>query len=183
MLDQAFESMSSKPAAKGGPPPPLPKKTGPTDPEAAVVEDDLLAGLEVPADIVPPDEPTGDLHVSEADEESALSALGGEDLSIEIETDTKPVAPTRPSRPPAPSPVNDAEVQQLRSKVTELEEKIGQLEGEVATKDAESRGRRATGATTKDASALKDTVLKKDKEILRLKRSRSSMKRRPSWSS
>lgn len=156
LLDDAFANMSSAPATS------------------------------TPADIVPEEPAHAPISSAGGDDDLALDALGGDEtLSLDaLEVHEEPVKaeppksappPKRPSSTPghaaaaAAAAASDAELQSLRGTISELEEKISSLESQLTEKDAELAAARASSGGGKDASALKESSLKKDKEILKLK--------------
>lgn len=151
MLDDAFANLSTD-----NPPPP-----------DAMDQTGVMSAT--PADIEPVDAAPEPLNLGGGEEDFALDKLGVEDLA------PPPVAPepnraANRARPPSQSiKLDDAELQQLRAQVRELEEKISGLENQLGEKDAELAAAKASSGGGKDTSALKEQSLKKDKEILKLK--------------
>jgi CheY-like chemotaxis protein len=160
MLDDAFANLT------------------PADDKPAGGDEPLLGITDTPADIVP-DEPIAgaDLNLG-GDEDLALGKLGGDEpASLDIELEAAPApepfkasSPTKAARPASViAAVDDAELKQLREKVRELEEKVSAVESQLAEKDAELAATKASAGGGKDSAALKENLLKRDKEILKLK--------------
>ncbi|MGI5865001.1 MAG: response regulator, partial [Myxococcales bacterium] len=127
--------------------------------------------------------------LGELEEDSALDKLGiddkselDEDVSFEaldpIDEPAGPAPEPKPARVPTQPPaafaavaaIDDAELQSLRSKVSELQSRVRELEDELTGKQNELEAVKSTsGGKDKEYFALKEQNTKKDKEIVRLK--------------
>jgi CheY-like chemotaxis protein len=181
MLDAAFDGIAGEKPESAEGEPPAPKEDTPfeTDDSGREQTDSFRAldALDSGDSAAPADSSEADVISEEVqvDEDVILEAL--EPVAEESMSPGDGVEARSRSRPPPPpneavgtAPADQAEINSLRERISELETKLADAESKMTSAQAELDGIRASsGNKDKDFFALREQVTKRDKEILKLK--------------